>query len=74
MGMVDNVSGEYSVGRTRWCRCGKIGMDTVAEEMWDGNRIDVGQQRWRNGFEGRRRTRQISKGNNYQLEGISLLR
>ena len=52
MGMADKVSGEESGGRERWRRCGAIGIDKAAEEMRDGNRIDVGQRRWQNVLEG----------------------
>ena len=48
-------------------------MDTVAEEMWDGNRRDMGQWRWQNGLEGRRPTGQILTGNDYQPESVSSL-
>ena len=42
IGMTDKVRGEYS-GWLAWCwRCGTTGMDTATEEMWDGNRRDVG--------------------------------
>ena len=74
MGMADKVSGEDIRGREWWRRCGTTGMDTAAEEMWDGNIRDVGQRRWRNGLEGRQRTGQISTGNDYQPEGASSLR
>ena len=70
VGMEEKVSGEDSGGRAKWRRCRITGMDTAAEEMWDGNRGDVEQWIWRNGLEGRRRTRQTSKGNDYQTEGI----
>ena len=36
--MADKVSGEDSGGQSLWRRCKKIGMDTAAEDMWDGNR------------------------------------
>ena len=38
VGMVDKVSGEDRDGRVRWMRCRTTGMDTVAEEIWDGKR------------------------------------
>ena len=38
IGMEDKVGGEYSGVRAWWRRCGTAGMDTAAEEMWDGNR------------------------------------
>ena len=38
VGMTDKVSGEYSSGQARWRRYRTTGMDTAAEEMWDGNR------------------------------------
>ena len=41
MGMTDKVSGEDSGGRARWRRCATTGVDTAAEEMRDGNRIDM---------------------------------
>ena len=38
IGMADKVSGEDS-GDQEWLRrCETIGMDTSADEMWDGNR------------------------------------
>ena len=49
-------------------------MDMAAEEMCDGKRRDVGQQRWRNGLEGQQRTGKILTGNYYQYEGVSSLR
>ena len=74
MGMADKVRGEYSGEKLRWSRCGTTGMDMAAEEMRDGNRRDVGRQRWINGLEERQRTGQISTVNDYQPEGVSLLR
>ena len=59
MGMLDKFSGEDSGGRPRWRRCRTTYMHTAAEEIWDGNRRDVGQQRWRNGLEGWQRTGKI---------------
>ena len=53
MGMADKVSGEETVELSRWRRCGTTYMNTVAEEMRDGNRRDMGQRRWRNELEGR---------------------
>ena len=53
MGMADKVSNEDIVGQAWWRRCGTTERDTMAEEMRDGNRIDVGRRRWRNGLEGR---------------------
>ena len=41
-GMTDKVSGKDRSGRERWQRCGTTEMDTMAEEMQDGNRRDVG--------------------------------
>ena len=41
MGVADKVNGEYSSGQAWWRRCVTTGIDTVAEEMWDGNRRDV---------------------------------
>ena len=38
LGMAEKVSGEDSGGQALWMRCRKIGIDTTAEEMWDGNR------------------------------------
>ena len=38
VGMEDKVSGADSSGRARWRRFRTTGMDTAAEEMWDGNR------------------------------------
>ena len=38
IGMADKVSGEYSGRQLWWQRCGKTGINTTAEEMWDGNR------------------------------------
>ena len=73
IGMADKFSGEDRGGRAWWRRCGTTGIDTVAEEMWNGNRWDVGRRRWRNGLEGQRRTGKISTGNDYQSEGVSLL-
>ena len=74
IGMADKVSGEDSVRRAWWRRCRTTGMDMAAEEMWDGNRWDVGQRRWRNGLGGRRKTGQIFTGNDYQPEGVLLIR
>ena len=51
--MADKVNGEEIGGQTQWQICGTTEMDTAAEEMRDKNRRDVGQQRWRNGLEGR---------------------
>ena len=68
MGMTDKVSGEDGGGWAGWQRCEKIGMDKAAEEMRDGNRRDVGRQRWRNGLEEWRQTGKILTGNNYQPE------
>ena len=74
MGMSGNISGEDSGERVRWRICGTTGMDTAVEEMREGNRRDVGRQRWQNGLEERQQTGQISTGNNYQPEGVSSLR
>ena len=74
MGMEDKVSDKDIGGRAWWRRCGKTGMDTAAEDMWDGNRRDVGQKRWRNELEKRQRTGKISTGNDYQPEGVSSIR
>ena len=38
VGTEDKVSSEDSGERTRWRRFRTTGMDTAAEEMWDGNR------------------------------------
>ena len=73
VGMVDKVSSEDSGGSARWQRCRTTGMDTAAEEMWNGNRWDVRQHRWLNGLEGRRQTGKILTSNNYQHEDILLL-
>ena len=73
MRMADNIRGEDSSGQARWHICETIDMDTVVEEMWDGNRRDVGQWRCRNGLEERRQTEQILTGNDYQPEGVSPL-
>ena len=51
MVMVDKISGVDSGGQALWRRCGTTGMDTTVEEMRDGNRRYLGQQRWRNGLE-----------------------
>ena len=73
MGMAEKISGEYSSGRS-WCRiCRTTGMDTAVEEMWEGNRIDVGQRRWLNGLEERRQIGKISTGDDYQSEGVLTL-
>ena len=45
MGMADNFNSKDSGGRSHSMRCGTKGMDMVVEEMWDGNRRDVGQRR-----------------------------
>ena len=74
MGMADKVSGEDSGGRARWHKIRTTGMDMAAEEMRDGNRRYVGQWRWQNGLEGRRRIGKMSTGKNYQPEGVSSLR
>ena len=52
---------------------GKPGMDTTAEGMWDGNRRNVGRQRWWNVLEEQQQNGQISTDNNYQSEGVLLL-
>ena len=65
MGMADKVNSKYSGPRAWWQRCGTIWIDTVEEEIQDGNRRDEGLRRWRNGLEERRQTGQISTGNNY---------
>ena len=52
MGIIDKVRREDSGGQALWQRCGTTDMDTTAEDMWDGNRRDVGRRRWRNGLEG----------------------
>ena len=49
-------------------------MDTAAEEMQDGNRRDLGRRIWLNGLEEQQRTGEISAGNDYQPEGVLLLR
>ena len=36
MGMADKVRGGDSGGQAQWRRCRKTGIDTTAEEMWDG--------------------------------------
>ena len=51
MGMTGKVSGEYIGGRALWSIYRKTGMDMAAEDMWDRNRRDVGQRRWRNELE-----------------------
>ena len=71
IGIEDKATSEDSVGRARWQICGTTGMNTATEEMWDGNRRDVGRPRWRNGLEGRQWNGQILTGNNYQPEGVS---
>ena len=48
-------------------------VDTAVEEMRDGNRRDVGRRRWQNGLEGQQQNGQISTGNGYQPEGVSML-
>ena len=50
MGMTDKVRGEDRGGKARWRRCGIAGVDTVVEEIWDGNIRDVGRRRWLNGL------------------------
>ena len=74
MGMADKVSGEDSGERVWWQRCGTTWMDTAAEDMRDSNRRYVGQQIWQNGLEERRRNGKISTGNDYQPEGLLLIR
>ena len=44
MGMADKVSGEDSSGQAQWRKCGTTGIDTVSEEMQDGNGRNVGQR------------------------------
>ena len=73
MGVVDKVVVEDSDGRSRWRRCRTTGMDTAAEEMWEGNRRDVGRRRCINVLEGRRRIGQILIVNDYQPYGLSSL-
>ena len=72
MGMADKVSGEDIGGLAWWQRFGTTGIDTVVDEMQDGNRRDVGRRRWRNGLEERRRTEQIFSRNNYKPESVLL--
>ena len=74
MGIADKVSGENSGVRAWWQRYGTIWIDMVEEKMRDVKRRDVVQRRLCNGLEGRRRTGQISTGNDYQPEGVSSLR
>ena len=38
IGMSDKAGGEDSGGQAQWRKYGKTGMDTVAEDIWDGNR------------------------------------
>ena len=71
---MQEVSDDDRGGRAWWWRCGTTGMNKVAEDMWDGNIGDVGQRRWQNGLEVRRRTGQIYTGNEYQPEGVLSLR
>ena len=71
--MVDKISGEDSGGQAWWQICETTGIDTAVEDMLDGNRRDEGWRRWRNGFEERRQTGEISTGNDYQPEGVLLL-
>ena len=73
MGMADNISGEDSGGRAQWRSCGTTEMDVAVEEMRDGNRRYVGQQRWLNELEERRWNGKILTGNDYQPEGVLLL-
>ena len=74
MGITDKISGEDS-GVQAWCQIfGTKGMDTVVEDMRDGNRRDVGRRRWQNGLEERRQTGQILTENDYQPDGVSSLR
>ena len=51
VGMLDKFGCEDSSGRVLWRRCGTTDMDTMAEEIRDGNRRDVGRRRWQNGLE-----------------------
>ena len=72
MGLADKISGEDSGGRAHWRICGTTGMYMVVEEMWDSNRRYVGQYRWRNRLEERRRTGQILIGNDYHRRSDNL--
>ena len=38
IGMSEKVSGKDSSGIAWWRTCGTTGIDTAAEEVWDGNR------------------------------------
>ena len=72
-GMAEKVSGKDSGGKSRWWRCGKIGIDTAAEEIQDSNIRDVGLHRWQNGLEEQRRNGKILTGNDYQPEVVLFL-
>ena len=37
IGMEDEISGKESGRQERWSICRPTGMDTAAEERWDGN-------------------------------------
>ena len=65
--MTDKVRNEDSGGRARWRRCGTTGMDTAVEEMRYGKRRNVGQQKWRNGLDERRRTGKYQQGTTTNL-------
>ena len=65
--MAEKVNGEDSCGQARCRICVETGMDTAAEEMWDSNRRDVGQRRWINGLEERRRTGKYRQGTTTNL-------
>ena len=72
MGMADKVSGKDSGGRAWWRICVATWMDTVVDEKQDVNIRYVGWRRWKNGLEEWQWNGQISTGNNYQPEGVSL--
>ena len=74
MVIADKIGSEYIGGRAWWRRCRITGMDMAVEEIWDGNRRDVVRRRWQNGLEEQRRDGKISTGNDYQAEGVSLIR
>ena len=46
MGMAEKISGEDSGGRLQLRIWWTTGMDTAVEDIWDGNRRDVGRRRW----------------------------
>ena len=70
IGIADKVSGEYSGRRAWWRRFRTTVIDMAAEEIWDGNRWDVGRRIWRNELEGRRQTGKILIGNDYQPKNL----